>query len=163
MSAPTVLGIDPGGQTIGWVIRRGLTLLDHGLIERPEGLATYEWAISAGQRLNLAAYVPHAPELRRAESIIAIEDVIPPNPHAGMMRPGDLIAVSMVAGALFARFPDAVIVRPGKHGSHPLGTYPPVLVGAGERKGTGKLRHARSAWDIAAAGVFAHQTESRSA
>lgn len=43
-----------------------------------------------------------------------------------------------------------VPVKPGGNGSGDLSSYPPQIVGPGERTGTGgKLNHARSAYDVA--------------
>lgn len=66
----------------------------------------------------------------------------------GPIEPGALIGLGMVAGAVLAYFPDAIVVP--QAGSSPLYAYPKDLVGPRETTGTGgRLRHARSAWDVA--------------
>lgn len=97
--------------------------------------------------------------------LVAIEDIVHPSPHLGLANMEGLLHTAQVLGALRSTFPAAVLVRPGGHGSAPLASYPPELVGDREPKGTGKLRHARSAWDVAGAvklgGIPQSQSQAR--
>ena len=96
--------------------------------------------------------------------IVAVEDLVEPNPHLGLSNVKGLMDTAQVLGALRAHF-DVVLVAPGGNGSAPLQTYPAELVGDNEPKGTGKLRHARSAWDVAGAvklgGIPQSQSQAR--
>lgn len=96
--------------------------------------------------------------------LVCVESIHRPNWHVGKgqgggaaSNPEALIGTAMVLGAVLHRFPDATLVPPGRNGSRPLRDYPAALVSDGERRrdgwedrvGTGKLRHQRSAWDVA--------------
>lgn len=96
---------------------------------------------------------------------VAIEDVVEPNPHLGLSNVGAILRTSEVLGFVRCKFPYAVLVRPNRHGSQLLMSYPEELVTKREmdfakRSGTlgrpapqnSDLRHARSAFDIARAG-----------
>lgn len=88
---------------------------------------------------------------------VAVEGLKRVNPHLVKKghKPIDLFPVieaAVVLGVVVASFPGrAVIVPPGGHGSAPLRSYPQQLIGPREKKGTGVLRHARSAYDVARA------------
>ena len=94
---------------------------------------------------------------------VRVEGVTRPNWHVAKAagggsasNPEALLGTAQVLGAVLSHFP-CEVVAPGGHGSKPMGAYPPELVSDGERRrpgwelrvGTGKLRHQRSAWDIA--------------
>ena len=80
---------------------------------------------------------------------VHLEDVVPPVGQMGLIDPRPLLTLHRLVGFLQASRPDWRLVRPGGHGSQPLASYPAALVGKTERKGTGKLRHLRSAYDVA--------------
>lgn len=97
-------------------------------------------------------------------SIIAVEGITRPSWHIAADRkhgsasdPTALIGTAMMLGAILSHYPTATLIQPNKNGSKPLGAYPPQLVSTQEKRhhdwktriGTGKLRHARSAYDIA--------------
>lgn len=102
--------------------------------------------------------------------VAAIEDTKPPNWHMGRAAysPDALIATAQVAGwcrgylsaAPLDRPP--LMVPPHGNGAGPLGSYPSELVSATERRdptwrvrvggAKAKLRHERSAYDVARAG-----------
>lgn len=102
-------------------------------------------AVDAVYRDQLLNGLPVCPAL------VAVEDLNEPTPHLGLTNVGGLIGAAMVLGAVVFAYPAAVIVPPGGHGAAPLATYPSRLVGPRELKGTGKLRHLRSAWDVSGA------------
>lgn len=145
-TVPVVVGVDPGGATTGLVVRAGTRLLEHATIDR-KGLELPAYLD------RVASWVVGARETFGAK--VAVEDTIPPNPHLGLSNPAGIIAAAQVLGAVLLMAPAAVVVRPGGHGSPKasraelLASYPPELVGDRETRGTGKLRHVRSAWDVA--------------
>lgn len=160
-SSPVVLGIDPGGKTCGMVLRQGRTVTRAVLVINSDAPALSrdylaEVIDAAEDAYEWGSYFD-PPGTRR---LVAIEDVVHPNPHLGLANMDGLLHTAQVLGALRVRFPDAILVRPGGHGSAPLASYPPELVGDKEIKGTGKLRHARSAYDIAGAAVVQLRTGS---
>ena len=86
--------------------------------------------------------------------VIAVEDVVAPNPHMGLTNVSALIETARLVGYLQAVY-EVVLVPPGGHGKAPLQTYPEALVGPRETSGTGRRRHLRSAWDVAGASAGA--------
>lgn len=162
------LGVDPGSKQTGIVVRRGADLLDHVTISRQaDERARATVGLPASYLGSLRAAVAGLIDTHPV-AVIAIEGVVRPNPHvnAGRTRasniidPTPIIATAVVLGYLWALHPDAVIVPPGRNGSQPLLAYPRALVSKEEtrlgmhRVGGGKLRHARSAWDVAGSGAL---------
>ena len=157
----TVLGIDPGGASTGYVLRRGSELLAHDVLDRD----------NAPRPLWVEACIEAADNLAHTADVdlVAIEDLNDPSPHMGLANVRGLIDTAVVIGALlgWAQDPvtgcDVTLVPPGRHGRAAegygraglLGAYPDGLVGARETSGTGRLRHARAAWDLA--GVASRQ------
>lgn len=175
-----VLGIDPGGSATGLCLRNGEgELLAHSVLTRRrnspitdhirlileavddlvEPDTAYVYRMSQAEpvaRLPLIGR-PNTedPDVNRGTLVIAAEDIVDPNPHLGITALRGLLDTALVLGGILGRWPDTVLVRPGRHGSQPLPAYPPQLAGPRESIGTGILRHARSAYDIAgAAGMF---------
>lgn len=165
------LGIDPGGRSTGVVIRRRDELLAAAVIERHPsnviddheyGLALWvRQAVEETDRLlgaTLEVYGPAAVE-------VAVETFRRPSPHArrtdgnSLTNVDGLLATAAVVGALTRRHGYITrLVEPGGHGSRPDGTYPLELrpKASTTRKGppADRLRHARSAWDIAGAAIL---------
>ncbi len=145
------IGVDPGGQSTGIVLRQGDRLVRAVTVTRgDDDFQTYvSEIVEATYR-----YTTQAPMRPR----IAVEDVVPPHWHmngkASPMNPAHLIGPAIVLGAILGRFGDAIVVAPGGNGSQPLAAYPELLVGKRETGtfGTGKLRHVRSAWDVSVVG-----------
>lgn len=155
-SSPVVLGIDPGGHCTGLVLRVG------GLAHWAE-LVTND---TRGITDDYLAEIIDAATLAVSGALgsvdfVAVEDVVAPGGFAhgavAFVNVKGLLDTAQVIGALrwWGRCSTnrLVFVAPCGHGSAPLATYPAQLVGPNEPKGTGKLRHARSAWDIAGAAV----------
>lgn len=152
-----VLGVDPGGASTGFVLRDGRTLLAHDVLDRDTAPRTLwvEACVEAANNMALEATV----------DLVAIEDLNDPSPHMGMTSVRGLIDTAVVIGALvcWAQDPvtgvDVTLVPPGRHGRAAegygraglLAAYPHELVGPQETSGTGRLRHARAAWDCAGA------------
>jgi hypothetical protein len=154
--APTsrelILGIDPGGHWSGFVLRDRDDIARAVLVTNPFPLLHGDY---------LAEVLDTAAELAAEAQTVAVEGLTHPNPHLGLANVAGLLDTAQVIGALRCRFAtlgiDPVFVDPAGHGSGPLRSYPPVLVGDRERKGTGKYRHLRSAFDVAGA-AFLHVT-----
>lgn len=144
-----VVGVDPGGRNTGVVVRDGQHC-SHGVVVTRRGDGVFP---DAEYLTQVCEAVAEAITIAGMEAVVAIEGVVNPNPHMGLSNPGGIIAAAMVLGAVLTRWPEAVVVRPGGHGSGAIELYPPTLVGARERNGAGKMRHARSAWDIAGVGA----------
>lgn len=155
-----VIGVDPGGATTGVVVRQADRLL------AACSIGSSDHATLAPYLEEVVAAVIGYRDVHQADGV-AVEDAIPPNPHLGVSNPAGIIEAAKVLGAVLAFVPDAVIVRPGRHGA-PVANrrelearYPAGLIGPRETKGTGALRHVRSAWDIAGAADFEIRTRNR--
>lgn len=173
---PTVLGVDPGGRWTGILVRRGVDVLAHVTVTRD----TDEDADAGTRGVGVGpAYVADvciaAAELAdvHAVDLVAVESVVAPNPHVNRRNgkattnPTGALGAAMVYGAILRDWPAAVIVAPAGNGSLPLSAYPPELVSDQERRrglnriGDGKLRHVRSAYDVAGRGpLYARQRAS---
>lgn len=153
------LGIDPGAVETGMVLREGSNVLGYRLLRLPD----YKnhpgpWQNPFGAYLvDIVQHVTMFIELATAKDYavkIRCEGVNKPNPHVGnkdgprFIDPMPLVDTGQVIGAIRARYPETLIVAPGGNGSNPLMTYPSILVGKRETKGTGRKRHLRSAWDV---------------
>ena len=148
MSSLVVLGCDPGGSATGLVLVQGDRLLDHRVVRQPGSSLRADYVqdvLAAAERMVERVYC----------SLVAIELVTAPVPHMGTIAVGGLLGAAAIAGALiaFAGDRDVILVPPQSYGSAPLAAYPPKLIGPRERSGSGVLRHARSAWDVAHAGL----------
>lgn len=144
-----VLGVDPGGQETGLVLVVDGKLAAHQVVQR-KGMFLQEWV----QAVRDAVWdVMEVEPLGPFTVLVCVEDVNAPNPHLGLIQVRGLLDAAAVLGAVLVNWKIVQVVPPGGHGSAPLGAYPPELVGPNEPRGTGVLRHCRSAWDIAHAGV----------
>lgn len=155
---PTVLGIDPGGRDTAYVVLDNGTLITSGTFTNPGELhplpRVHVQTVARG--LVLVAH-------EHSVDIVAVEGLNRPNWHmkGSALNPSSLFPTSEIIGALKAvDWPnDAkfVLIDPDKNGSSFLGAYPEQLVSKTERSkpgwqmriGTGKLRHQRSAYDVA--------------
>jgi hypothetical protein len=150
VSSVVLVGVDPGGRSTGVVARFGDQVVGTALVERSgtEKLPTAVYLTRV-----VAAVRTFCREARAAGRTpqVAVEGLNPPIPHLGLASPTGVMGAAVVLGAVLATWPGAVVVPPAKHGSAPLETYPPELVGPNESAGTGKRRHLRSAWDVAGA------------
>ena len=149
MTERIYVGVDPGGSFTGVCARQGeLRCGGHVLIERDGDMAVYADEVAVEVHWLLNSYGS-----RGYECAVAIEDVNDPVPHMGLSNVRGLLDTSYLIGFLRASLDgtDVVMVPPGRHGSAPLGSYPAQLVGAREKRGAGRMRHVRSAWDVAGA------------
>lgn len=158
-----VLGVDPGAR------ETGLAVLDRvGADIRPRLLTSTTIRRQVGDDLldvppaylaGIAGTIRDAIRTLGVELIVVERVQRPAWRIAGKVSPTDptaIIATGVVLGAILARSwtPAELVVAPtGRHGSAPLETYPDRLRPArGSGKGTDRLRHERSAFDLAARG-----------
>lgn len=145
-----IIGIDPGGRDAGVILRSTSTLLYAATVHR----ADVERDRFAGELLEAVdearRHIPDGATL----AAIGVEDVNEPSPHLGIIALEPVLTTAVLLGAVLGYGYDppleVIVVPPGDNGSAPLGAYPSELVGPTERHGAyGKLRHVRSAWDVA--------------
>jgi Holliday junction resolvasome RuvABC endonuclease subunit len=138
-----ILGVDPGGRDTGLVVRSGRALLAHDVVTRRGGKAldvdpTYLNEVNE----RIERYLDEFPVIA-----IAVEGLKAPGQFMqGKVRitdPSGIMATAVTFGA--------VLVPPGGNGSQYAASYPSAIRAPG--KGFDRNRHARSAWDIAGAGV----------
>jgi hypothetical protein len=153
VTARLIIGIDPGSRETGIVARCGDgTLAFHRLAVRT---STWDLPDTADLcQVNEAVREVRAQAWYRIgeqqDTILAIEGLTHPNPHVGMANVLGALGTAMVLGAVLDCWPGAIVVPPGQHGAGPLGVYPAALRPTrGQGRGHDRLRHCRSAWDIA--------------
>lgn len=159
-NSPAVVGIDPGCRETGLVARQGRHLVGAWLIARDDGsalpTASYCAEVLDGVQVAIARVSRYGSDVWAP--FLAVEGLVVPrgrNPQgeAMVMDVTGLLGTAVVLGAILAVHPDIRVIQPGSHGSLPRGAYPAALFGPREQKGHGKLRHCRSAWDIAEAAI----------
>lgn len=162
-----ILGCDPGARATGiCVVKDARRILAHTTVTNPGTGNDYFPASTDYLRRAVETVLTLAAE--HAADLIAVETLTRPSWHLDGRAAADpraLLATAQVLGAVQAVPWPVTTVRPGKHGSAPLGVYPAELVGDGERRergwqlrpGRGKLRHERSARDIANAAALTHR------
>lgn len=157
MTAPArrILAFDPGGRETGLCVRHGSQALSVAVVARV-GRISNATLVDRDYLRRIDAAVDRCVFGAGCVDVVAIEGVNAPTPHMGVTNPSGVIAAAVVVGWLLARHTGAVLVAPGGHGAAPLAAYPPSLVGARETGvyGTGVLRHARAAYDVAAAAAW---------
>lgn len=137
------LGVDPGGRYTGVVTK-----------DRDRVLSACVLTRTTGGKFPDAHYINEVlDEITNHIEIvefIALEGVVEPEPHMGIISVAGLVGTGVVFGAVLARWPNAVIVPPGGNGSLPDAAYPPEIRRR-VRLG-GPTDHARSAYDVARVG-----------
>jgi len=164
MTAPVILGVDPGARTVGAVLRSGAELLGHTALVRDNPLGPIESWID-----DVLANLHDLTNGVNRVDVVAIEGVNAPSPHMGMINVAPTLETALVAGAVAGwAMPDGfatVIVPPDRFGAPVEGLtgptarqallqrYPADLVGPRETTGSGKgpLQHVRAAYDVAGA------------
>lgn len=153
-----VLGIDPGGRETGCVVLDGDAPVWHDVLERADDESMHDYAHGVGALMRTM--------VRSSDvELVCIEGLVSVVPHVRdrPINPTGLLQAAVTFGACYALIRDQAlsvaleVVRPDKFGSAPLQTYPDSLIGPRETKGTGRLRHARSAYDVALAGRRQHR------
>lgn len=175
MSGVIVVGVDPGAKDTGICVIRGRDILATHTVATTGDLfpadRDYLQAVVHAVRSCFTPGFTDFGDFADEPTLVAVESITKPNWHMGRggaaANPTALLATAEVLGAVLAHpWPVPIVaVPPGKNGSQPLGTYPPELVSAAERRaknwqlkvGGGKLRHQRSAFDVALAGARSHQ------
>jgi hypothetical protein len=140
------VGVDPDGTWTGIVARKGDLLLDAEIVHRDPDEPDIRWATRVISAIDgLAAEHEHGP----SGLVVAVESVDAPTGQRGSIDVTGLLGAAVVFGAVLGRYPAAMTVAPGGHGSAALPAYPPGLRTHPGKGGGGKWSHARSAWDIA--------------
>lgn len=146
------IGVDPGSVTSALIVRDGRDCLAVELVERGEDWPSYFAAV-------LQAFADLYAEFR--PELYAVEGCVAPNPHLGMTNVAPLIETAELVGAFRDR--GAKVIRPAGFGRVPEDLagaqlkaymeahYPARLLSPRETSYGGVMRHARSAWDCAAA------------
>ncbi|KWW97382.1 hypothetical protein LI90_4354 (plasmid) [Carbonactinospora thermoautotrophica] len=176
MTAPVVLGVDPGRRWTGLAVRSGAACLAHRVVERAGDEDGGFRGVGVGPAY-LAAVLAAVDELAAAHDVdlVAVEGVTRPSWHvrdrAGGARaaadPTGVLGAAIVLGAVLGHRPDAILIPPGHNGDMPLYAYPAELVSPAERRngmnriGSGLLRHARSAYDIAGQAILVARLRAR--
>lgn len=156
-----VIGIDPGGRSTGLVLMVDGALLDFAVIERkgkeplpgPDYLGEVVQAVRNMMldKDDLSDVYPY-----RSPLLIAVEGIEKPKSHIDgrkrFLDPLALVGTAAVWGHVIGTF-GTVAVPPGGNGSKPFYAYPEAIRPKPGGKGTDRLRHARSAWDIALAAI----------
>lgn len=145
------LGVDPGGRETGLVVRHRDTLCAHSVVIRqdsltiPDGGYCQQVAREAVRLLRKAGTLPRDPDL-----VVCVEGVrYWPKGGDGKRPPNltGLLGTAVVLGSIVARWPAAVVVKPGVgHGSLADWVYPEPIQQTGA-KGKDLMRHCRSGWD----------------
>ena len=158
--AVSVVGVDPGARATGIVLVTAGGVVSGVSVENVDG------ALLPPPGEYVERVVMAIRELVAPGVAVAVESVTRPSWHVAKSasrgaagNPTALLGTAVVLGGVLGAYPGAVLVRPGRNGSGPMGVYPEALVSVGERRksgwelrvGSGKLRHQRSAWDVALA------------
>lgn len=158
---PIIVGVDPGARTTAIVAVDTKThdVLGLVLVKNTGTLLP----LPTDYLRAIAADVNQLAKRHNADAV-HVEGVNRPSWHMGgkakgaATDPTGLLGAAQVLGAVIASTTRTVhVIPPGRNGSRPMGAYPEALVSDGERRkqgwqtrvGTGQLRHARSAFDVA--------------
>lgn len=157
----TIVGIDPGANETGIVVRAERELVTAWTVDRGdqedagyliEVLETIELAFDAAlQRLGLPRLGPVTLGIP-----LAVEGLVGHESAPSMRRKTSvpLIRTAMLIGAVLVVYRQALVIPPGGNGSGPLQAYPEAITpDRPNARGFDKLRHCRSAWDVAGAGL----------
>jgi hypothetical protein len=173
-----ILGIDPGAVSTGLalmdaVVRGKPRLLGSATVTRSDRGYRDLGAllpVSDGYLEDVQMAADALGALVASIEYVAVEGVVRPTWAGGLRgraaaNPEPLLATAVVLGYVKACFPPGLIsptlveVRPGGNGGGPLGSYPEALVSDREKSAPAwqtrvggeqaKLRHERSAWDVA--------------
>ncbi|MEM9465268.1 MAG: hypothetical protein AAGA90_07830 [Actinomycetota bacterium] len=163
-----IAAFDPGSRSTGAVaLLPNGDVFRHRVWSRRDGASITGYARwVAKQATDLAVdlereiYPAPSATFRIAFAVEGIVAIVP-QARRRPINPMPLVETGVVLGAIAHAFgEDLVVVRPGNHGGNELGYYPAELVTDAERRldgwqlrvgKTSKLRHARSAYDVALA------------
>ena len=156
-----VLGIDPGAKATGVVVRTGDVLAYGTTAVRDKGETVEQYA--AGVVNLVAGITERFTELLENYPLVAIEGVLAPNVWNNgdrvVLHPQFVMDTCTVAGHVAGRATAERLevnwVRPGHNGQGFMGAYPADLrPNRGKGAGKDRLRHMRSAWDVAGAALL---------
>ena len=157
-SSPWVLGVDPGAQATGIVVRTGVELAYGTTAVRDKGETVELYALGV---VHLVAGIKERfAEVLDGRPLVAIEAVVAPsvwnNGERVVLHPQFVMDTCTVAGHIAgwatAQRLEVEWVRPGHNGQGFIGAYPAALRPTrGKGAGKDRLRHLRSAWDVAGA------------
>ncbi len=134
---PLVVACDPGGSETGIVARKGPTLLRAALIKRGNGPGQLPDGPYITEVVDTIAEYAGLEE----RAVVAVEGLSKPVPQLGTVAVMGLVGTGMVLGAV-------------GHGSSFVRAYPVELrPTTGKGRGFDRLRHCRSAFDIAHAAL----------
>jgi hypothetical protein len=160
-AAGWVLGVDPGAKATGVVVRYGNELAYGTTALRDKGEPVEEYA--AGVVKLAAGITERFADTLVGRPLVAIEAVLAPNVwnngDRAVLHPQSVMDTCTVAGHIAgwatAERIEVEWVRPGHNGQGFMGAYP-VALRPTRGKGAGKdrLRHLRSAWDVAGAALL---------
>lgn len=149
----SVIGIDPGGRSTGLVLLSGDRLIDADVIERKgkDRVPEASYLVEVRKRVQVACF-------RSVDRpLLCVEGLKAPNAyHDGKRKPIsplDLVGPAMVLGMILAEWPEAVVVPPGGNGARDWFAYPEQIRQPIGGKGSDRMRHARSAYDVAVQGL----------
>lgn len=154
-----IVAIDPGGAETGVVVRDRDQCLWFTVVTR-DGMPMADYLAEVVRVVgdpvaDLASTDGEYP-------LVAVEGLVEPNAHMGVTSVRGLLDTAKVLGAVLAHWPEAIEVRPGGHGSGSIATYPACLRPTrGQGRGHDRLRHCRSAFDVAHAAVQTLRLEQR--
>lgn len=145
----TVIGIDPGKNETGIVVRHNTDLLYGCIVERAD-LSDSAYVLDVVETIIVArSHITTNSELIAVEGLIAPDEM----PWLGKKHIGPIIGTAIILGAVLAIYPSAVVVPPGGNGDGSFKGYPDAIRPTGlNPKGFDIMRHCRSAWDVSIAG-----------
>ncbi len=157
-AAGWVLGVDPGANATGVIVRAGDELAYGTTAVRNQGETVEQYAIGVVELV--AEITARFAGLLDGRPLVAIEAVLAPNVWINgervVLHPQSVMDTCIVAGHIAgwatAEQLDLNRVRPGHNGQGFMGAYPAELRPTrGKGAGKDRLRHVRSAWDVAGA------------
>lgn len=161
-----ILAVDPGSKHTGIVLRAGEDLLGWRLVVRtdtarlPSGDYLHDILVACRQVLQQGQVEP----AHRQSYVVGVEGV-EWWPRQGQPRnERGNYGTCMVVGAVLARWPDAIVVDPGRGvGNYHPQAYPDDIRPAVNGRGKDKRQHVRAAWDHSFATETLHLQREREA
>jgi hypothetical protein len=143
--AAAVIGVHASARGTGIVRRAGNDLAGWRHLDRANTPAGY-----------LTGVLGALAELRQPGDRVALVALPAPAARVGNGVGYGELCRALLLGALLAdrgSWAAPLLVAPADYGAWLLAAYPPELVGARERRGAGRLRVCRAAWDLAGAAL----------
>lgn len=148
-----VVGVDPGSRTTGIVVRHPPDVLAHHLLVERDGGPLLPEPGDLTWPSYAARIVRTVDRLMGDADVLAVESTVEPKGFASGRRSfisvGGLMGTTGLVVLLLTRWPSLELVAPSGHGQLGDLAYPEAIRAPGA--GGDKLRHCRSAWDVACA------------